>query len=188
MVLDRRTMRLLALGCLLIAFCASRSASQPLQDPGGWTQAKWGMTVAELKQAFPQAVFYSTRQSGSTFGIPEYDLDGAKVHVSFDVDEKAGLHRVLIEPVEKSSVDPALDSPPPTVARIGEILLLASLKDRYSQPIDRTVEPSWDGTGLVTHQWRWSFPATSVVLVWKSHAIPANQQLDRTYVMYDRMP
>jgi hypothetical protein len=143
------------------------------------------MTVAELKQAFPQAVFYTARQSAQTFGLPEYDLDGARVHVGFDVDVKAGLQRVLIEPVEKSSVDPNLDAPAPTVARIGEILLLAGLKDRYSQPMDRTVEPSWDGTGLVTHEWRWSFPATSVVLVWKSYTSPPNQQLDRTYLIYE---
>ena len=95
------------------------------------------------------------------------------------------MESVLIEPGVYSSVDTSLDYPPPTVARIGEILLLASLKDRYSQPMDRTVEPSWDGTGLVTHQWSWNFPATSVVLVWKSYTSPPNQQLDRTYLIYE---
>jgi hypothetical protein len=179
-------MRLLAFGCLLVAFCAGRSAAQVVQDPGGWTKAKWGMTVSELKQAFPQAVTYNSRHSGPAFGIPECEIDGARAHVVFEMDDHAGLRSVLIEPVETSSVDPDLDSPPPTVARIGEILLLAGLKEKFSEPGAATVEPIFDEAGQVTHEWRWSFPTTSVVLVWKSHANPADQESDRTYLVYEK--
>jgi hypothetical protein len=174
-------MRLLTLGCLLLACCAGRSTAQILQDPGGWTKAKWGMTAGELRIAFPEAVV-----AGPVLGIPECEIDGERVHVIFEVDAEAGLRRVRIEPDEKSSVDPNLDVPPPTVARIGEILLLADLKDQYGAPREAATEPSFDETGQVTHRWRWSFPSTSVVLVWTAHASPAYQQLDRTYLVYER--
>jgi hypothetical protein len=144
------------------------------------------MSRLELEQAFPQAAVYSSRRSGPTFGIPECEIDGARVRVSFEVDNSAGLQRVLIEPDEKSSVDPELDAPASTVARIGQILLLAGLKEKYGEPREATAEPSFDETGLVTHEWQWSFPNTSVVLVRESHVIPANQQLDRTYLVYEK--
>lgn len=176
-----RNMRWLTLGCLLIACCAGPSSAQILQDPGGWTKAKWGMTASELRTAFPEAIV-----AGSVLRIPQCEIDGERVHVTFEVDPEAGLRRVRIEPDEKSSVDPNLDVPPRTVARIGEILLLAGLKDQYGEPREATMEPSFDETGQVTHLWRWSFPSTSIVLVWKVHASPAYQQLDRTYLVYER--
>jgi hypothetical protein len=179
-------MRLFIFGCVLVAFCAMPSMAQMVQDPGGWTKAKWGMTASELKQAFPQAVVYNSARSGQTFGIPKDELNGSRVHVSFEVDDEAGLRRVLIEPDEKSSVDPSLDVPPTTVARIGQILLLAGLKDKFGEPTEATMEPSFDETGEVTREWRWRFPATSVVLVRKSHANAAYQQLDRTYLVYEK--
>src|ERR1700685_123749 len=185
-------MRLFLLGCLLAAVCAGRSTAQIIQDPvrgqdpGGWTKAKWGMTALELRQAFPQAVVYNSRRSGTTFGVPEDEIDGERVHVGFEIDAEAGLRKVLREPDEKSSVDPNLDAPPPTIARIGQILLLAGLKDKFGEPTEATMEPSFDETGEVTREWRWSFPATSVVLVRKSHANAAYQELDRTYLVYEK--
>jgi len=113
-------------------------------------------------------------------------MDGSKVHVGFELDVKAGLQRVLIEPDEKSSVDPNEDAPPSTIARISEILLLSDLKDKYGEPRERTVEPNWDETGLITHQWRWNFPETSVVLVWKAYENPSYQRLAETYLIYEK--
>jgi hypothetical protein len=179
-------MRFYVLGYLLVSFCAGRSTAAVIQDPGGWANAKWGMTETELKQAFPEAALYTSPRSGATFGIPEYEMDGAKVHVGFELDVKAGLQRVRIEPDEKSSVDPNEDAPPSTLARIREILLLSDLKDKYGEPRERTVEPNFDETGLTTHQWRWNFPETSVVLVWKSYENPSYQRLAETYLVYEK--
>jgi hypothetical protein len=185
-VTEVRFMRFLAFACLALAFCANRSSAQIAQDPGGWTIAKWGMTAAGLKEAFPQAKVYNSSRSGPTFGIPEYEMAGARVHVAFKLDDEGGLQSVLIEPDEKSSADPALDSPAPTVARIGEILLLAGLKDQFGQPSEATVEPSFDETGQVTHQWRWSFPGTSVLLIWNSYANPDYEGRAWTYLVYEK--
>jgi hypothetical protein len=174
-------MRWLALGCFLLTCCAGRSTAQILQDPGGWSKARWGMTANELRTAFPEAVV-----AGPVLAIPECEIDGERVHITFEVDAQAGLRRIRIEPDEKSSVDPTLDVPPPTVARIGEILLLAGLKEQFGEPREATTEPSFDETGQVTHQWRWGFPSTSVVLVWKAYASPDYHDLDRTYLVYEK--
>jgi hypothetical protein len=182
---EGRIMRLFLSGCLLIAFSAGPSTAQMAEDPGGWTKAKWGMTAAQLKQAFPQAVVYNSGRSGQTFDIPEDEINGEKVHVSFEVGAE-GLRRVLIEPDAKSPVDSNLESPPPTVARIGQILLLAGLQDQFGEPTASTTEPSFDETGQMIRQWRWSFPATTVLLVRKSHGDPAFQDLDRTYLVYEK--
>jgi hypothetical protein len=179
-------MRLFLSGWLLAAFCAIPSTAQVAEDPGGWTKAKWGMTAAELKLAFPQAGMYNSRRSGSAFGIPEDEVNGARVHVSFEVDGEAGLRRVTIEPDERSAVDPDLDAPAPTVARIGQILLLAGLKEQYGDPREATTEPSFDETEQVTHEWRWGFAGTSVVLVRESYANPVYQERDRTYLVYEK--
>lgn len=178
-------MRLFLSSCLLIAFSAGPSLAQMAEDPGGWTKAKWGMTLAELQQAFPRAVVYNKRQSGPVLNIPDDEIDGQRVHVSFEVGAE-GLRRVLIEPDERSPTDPNLDTPPPTVARIGQILLLAGLKDQFGDPAEVTTEPSFDETGQVTRTWRWGFPGTTVFLVRKSHADPAYQDLDRTYLVYEK--
>jgi hypothetical protein len=178
-------MRLFIVGCVL-AFCAGHGAAQTIQDPAGWTNAKWGMTRMELERAFPQAAVYDSRGSGPTFGLPEAEIDGARVRVGFEIDDRAGLQKVFIEPDEKSSVDPSLEAPAPTVARIAQILLLAGLKGKYGEPREATAEPSFDESPLVTRRWRWSFPGTSVVLVRESHVIPADQRLDRTYVVYEK--
>ena len=85
-------MRLFLSGCLLIAFSAGPSTAQMAEDPGGWTKAKWGMTTAELQQAFPQAVVYNKRQSGPALNIPDDEINGQRVHVSFEVGAE-GLRR-----------------------------------------------------------------------------------------------
>ena len=126
------------------------------------------------------------RSSGPTFGLPEAEIDGARVRVGFEVDDQAGLQKVFIEPDEKSSVDPSLDAPAPTVARIAQIRPLAGLKEKYGEPREATAEPSFDETLLVTHQWQWNFPGTSVILVRESHVNPADQRLDRTYLVYEK--
>jgi hypothetical protein len=179
-------MRLLTVGCVLAALCAGLAPAQTIQDPEGWTNAKWGMTRMELERTFPQAAVYNSGGSGPTFGLPEAEIDGARVRVGFQVDDQAGLQKVFIEPDQRSSVDPSLEAPAPTVARIAQILLLAGLKEKYGEPREATAEPSFDETLLVTHQWRWSFPGTSVVLVRESHVVPADQRLDRTYLVYEK--
>jgi len=46
-----RTFQLTAVFLLAVGAFAQNAAD----DPGGWTKAKWGMTEAEIKAAFPQA-------------------------------------------------------------------------------------------------------------------------------------
>ena len=144
------------------------------------------MTRTELEQAFPQAAVFNSPRSGKTFGIPECEVDGVRVHVAFGIDEDEGLQRVVIEPDQKSSVDPSVEAPAPTVARISQILLLGGLKKMYGEPGDVTSEPSYDEPGLVTKEWRWSFAGTSVVLVRETHASSAEKQRDRTYLVYEK--
>jgi hypothetical protein len=76
---------------LLIALAAALSAAD---DPGGWTAAKWGMTEAQLRDAFP-AQPVSVELAGTTF------------HVRF-ISTKDALTQVKLDPVEP--VKQGLDS------------------------------------------------------------------------------
>lgn len=141
---------------LLLLLCAVALAQDKPVDPGGWTKAKWGMTEAQIKEAFPEAkniiVFGSPM-----LGIEHYQIAALKYRVTFYFDKKeskAGLMRVALQ-----SEDPV--NLMGTYASVAKDALLDALRDRYGEPTSTGNERT--STGL-THEWKWLLPQTSIDL------------------------
>jgi hypothetical protein len=70
-------------------------AQNPADDPSGWTKAKWGMTEAELKLAFPEIA--QVQDGGSNrIGLPRYVIANHLYAVAFLVNKEKGLFAVHI--------------------------------------------------------------------------------------------
>lgn len=83
-----------------VALCATVSAAGPAAKPaglgGGYKEAKWGMTVAEVKAAFKAKLEFESKSRGDDKFL-DYDLgEGRKVTLQFDRDK---FYRALYKPL-----------------------------------------------------------------------------------------
>jgi hypothetical protein len=68
-------------------------AQNAADDPGGWTNAKWGMTEDQIKAAFPQTTQMED-QGRTGLGLPSYVISNRKYLVAFSFDKEKGLTSV----------------------------------------------------------------------------------------------
>jgi hypothetical protein len=86
----------------LSTLCAATVAAEPVTDLSGWRQARWGMSEAELKAAFPKELV--TPASALAFDdlvvrevIPRVSVSGRPFIVYFQLDAKTQrLEQVLL--------------------------------------------------------------------------------------------
>ena len=64
-------------------------AQDKVIDPGGWTKAKWGMTEAQIKTAFPEAKPIIDN-GDPLLGLEHYEVGPIKYRVTFYFDKKGG--------------------------------------------------------------------------------------------------
>ena len=57
-------------------------AQDKVIDPGGWTKAKWGMTEAQIKAAFPEAK-HIIDNGDPLLGLEHYEIGPIKYRVNF---------------------------------------------------------------------------------------------------------
>jgi len=124
-------------------------------DPGGWTKAKWGMTEAQVKTAFPGAkriIDYGD----PLLGLEHYEIGPIKYRVTFYFDKKGGgLTGVALE-AENG------DATPGVYAEAAKGALLSALRDKYGEPTSTQVQPP-SPIG-VKREWRWLMPQTGITL------------------------
>jgi hypothetical protein len=70
------------------------------EDPGGWTKAKWGMSEADLRAAFPEARRLDPPEpvNKATLTIDSVKLADIEFTVYFSPDPKGHLSRVILNP------------------------------------------------------------------------------------------
>ena len=104
-----RTMVFLLNVAMAIVIFPVASDAQGPADVEGWRSAKWGMSEAEILEAFKgearrldEPVGFS-KEGQATVGIPDYSIDGAWYRVLFIFDGQGKLNAINIRPREKGS-------------------------------------------------------------------------------------
>jgi len=144
-----------AAGCLF--------AQNPADDPGGWTKAKWGMTQAQIVEAYSGQTRlrdYSAPKPHSVLEIAGISIGtGPPYKASFSFDKASRLSSVLIEPATGMSGTGS-------VASVAKSNLLTALTDKYGLPQADTPIPAHDDYGMhkITYKWTWIFPTTVISL------------------------
>ncbi|HTX34337.1 MAG TPA: hypothetical protein VME43_04920 [Bryobacteraceae bacterium] len=119
-------------------------ACAAVEDPGGWTKAKWGMTDDQVLAAFPgQAARLDPPElNGARVSIKSIELSGAEFRVYFIPDAAGHLRAVILNAVK----------PTGALFQSLENLLVA----KYGRPW-KTDEAGDSGV-------QWSFPTTVITL------------------------
>ncbi len=136
---------------LIVAFLACFSLGAQ-DDPGGWTKAKWGMTEAQIREAFPEARVYPYPRNpvNHFFGLDHITIGPSPItyRVEF-IFKSGGLGSVKI------SLTDAKDSAP------ANINFLQGLREKYGEPTSVKVE----GSRLFPERtWEWLLPQTVIIL------------------------
>lgn len=121
-------------------------------DPGGWTKAKWGMTQAQIGEAFPDNAKLYPEESGSRMilglnGVTMGEPAALTYRVRFFFDKSGGLREVLIVP----ELEP----------KSAKSRLLSGLTEKYGQPHAAPPEPTH---GSLDYKWTWTFEKTIISL------------------------
>lgn len=155
---------------------------QAPKDVEGWREAKWGMTEAQVLEAFRgEAVALGKDQQtrGSkvhaAIAIQKLDVEGLALIARFQFDNVTNnLEWVTLEPVDAK--------PYPTRAYFERLepLLIA----KYGQPTHRTgpdeVQKPWGKSASIT----WSFPTTTVELSYSDANTVDMKKFDACTVSY----
>ncbi len=150
-------MRALVLSLYVVLVLAAFAAD----DPGGWTGAKWGMTVNQVRAAVPDAQILTGPEAPrkiegilSPLGIPTLQIGPIAWSVFFLFDPAGKLTAVY------------LNTPTPGTAAFMATDLL--LTERYGRPAEQKTD-----AGRTS---QWSFPTT--VLQLRYTVIPAIRSED----------
>ena len=127
------------------------SAASPLAQPSGWGKTSWGMTQAQIKQAYPgEAVDLPPapnvqfnidgREQYAQVGIGSTTIEGTEFSVSFILGP-AGLQHVIITPRDK-------------VFQTRDVYasLQRALAAKYGEPFANGTAES--GVGTTISQWK----------------------------------
>lgn len=155
---------------LLAIVAVAGLAQNPVDDPGGWTKAKWGMTEDQIRTAFPDAD--QVKLSSTHLGLPAYNIGLIRFVVAFEFDASGGLGTVtLYDEFTVAGLRRYLDEkqiyqPSGVAAAIERVKddLLSSLTAKYGKFSDHAITDK--GT---QDEWLWLFPSTTLKLEW-SHA------------------
>ncbi len=145
---------------LLILFAVA-VAQDKVVDPGGWTKAKWGMTSAQIEEAFPEAKDIAVAgYHHPLLGLQQYEIGAIKYRVTFEFATNDGKPGGLISVALKTEDTADM---PAVYADVGKDLLLRGLRDKYGEPTSTQDRP--DSLG-VTHDWKWLLPQTTLDLTY----------------------
>jgi hypothetical protein len=115
---------------LLLPLIAAAAIAIAADDPAGWSKARWGMSDAQILQAFDgQAV-----RAGSRIVIPSIELAGARFRVTFQPDKAGHLHSVVF-----TAIDPPTDS----LAQAVEELLASKYGHPWKTQAAHTTDTQW---------------------------------------------
>ncbi len=139
-------------------------AQGQVDDPGGWTKAKWGMSRAQVSTAFPDATMQTDPISKKpVLAINGFPIQKVTFFVRFIFSQTDELQEVLLEPEGDRAVYP----------RAASSNLLSALTDKYGRPEETT--PRHDRFS-VRYEWKWLFPVTSMTLTFNDYGV-ANTSL-----------
>ena len=144
---------------LSVAVATARGAD----DPAGWTSARWGMTIDQVRAAVPAAELLTGPTDERTIFCPDKDhpltsplgvlhlkLAGIEWSVFF-LFRDAKLVQVSLKPAEKSEVFEQI------YANVRDLLF-----EKYGRPFERETQDKIDhSTERVS---LWSFPLTTIEL------------------------
>lgn len=130
--------------------------SAQAEDPHGWTKAKWGMTEAEIKAAFPDAKIVNPGARLSFLAYDGLQIGVIHYHVQFSFDKDA-LIQVNLQPEGDRAV----------VSEVAQGALLTGLKDKYGAPQSHE-NPIASPAGQ-EHEWEWTFPESVIALTFAEH-------------------
>jgi len=126
------------------------------EDPGGWTAAKWGMTVDQVRTAVPEAHTLAGPAADRTIdkrlaplGIDRVEIARVPWKVLFLFGDDGGLCEVYLDSTSPAGVSPQM------FVTMEELLL-----PKYGRPFDRQTDKS--RTAL------WTLGTTSIELHYTS--------------------
>jgi len=179
-------MRTTLIWLLAIVAVAGR-AQTPADDPGGWTKAKWGMTVDQIKAAYPDAAQVPSL-AVTRLRLPAYKINSYRFEVVFWFDASDTLQEVALSDefsvegmkrLQDNQLTAAQRTYPISGAARGieniKDDLLSSLTAKYGKFSDHAVTEK--GT---QDEWLWLFPTTTVKLTWRH----AGDSIDGTHLLY----
>jgi hypothetical protein len=124
-----------------------------VDDPKGWSKAKWGMSETDIQKELPEATEIPSRFSdtGKSLGLRHFKIGSLTTTVTFRFGDKPseGLISILLLP-EFSSPESANRE------------FLTMLKDKYGSPVE-TSEDERTMEGKI-HSWQWLLQTTSIEL------------------------
>ena len=152
---DRR--RRLGLGhvCLLVGLLLSAPAAAVPSDVPGWGAARWGMTEAQVKAAFPKGLtkLPGRWQYGKTYAdyaVLDTKLGGLAFNAFFQMSKKTDrLEQILLERRRRQATPAAF------------YRLLDALKETYGPPTETCEQAKTGGTPL-RYALTWRFPTTTL--------------------------
>jgi hypothetical protein len=149
---------------LLIVMLAAAAISLAADDPGGWSKAKWGMTDAQISEAFgAEAIHLDAPDENGVRTVVLLDLAGVPCFAEMLPDQTGRLASVMILPRKVSDMT--------------ETLYLAVKKmliQKYGPPSKTSETPRASGVF-------WTFPTTIIGLVHGAIPPAQNRGLAITY-------
>ena len=127
-------------------------------DPAGWTRAKWGMTEAQLAEAFPgQLATWShpDQLNHSRIGLDRFEIGTIAYKVQFCPDADGRLSSVILAPIDLSDMNEVV------FQKLEQLLV-----EKYGRPYKAE-----DG---VARNRQWTFQTTVIELALSS--IPGTRQ------------
>jgi hypothetical protein len=149
-------------------------------DPGGWTAAKWGMSLDQIRQAVPSAADLTTPEPARTLyiggkkflailGVDPLDIAGFAWRAHFLLDRQK-LFAVVLMPGDKTATSVQ------EFSRVEGLLV-----EKYGRPFERHVGSATEFPDIRSAQW--SFPTTTVTLTYTDYRPRlAMESLDLEYV------
>jgi hypothetical protein len=155
-----------ALGVALLAPSVYAQEGNFAGDPGGWGKSRWGMSIDEVRTAFPGELMLQAKtpvvyKAGECYlRIPKTDIAEYPFQVEF-ITRDGRLSAVVLKPAGFNPGSAAWES---TYEHVGRILQ-TELTFKYGKP--------WlahrDEWGKLTASWR--FPATAITLMAEGSAL-----------------
>lgn len=155
-----------ALLVVALLFFQNGARAEAPADVDGWQAAHWGMSPAEVVQAFEgKAFLYGTKRPGwsmaeGSAGIDAWPVGKVDYHVIFTFDPEGKLQQVMLRPHQIRGAG-GLPSDPPVFDE-----LTAMLTDKYAKASTSNVSVD---QGLRWNNSHWSFPSTTIDLKTSTH-------------------
>jgi hypothetical protein len=150
--------------CLLFVFLAAAAVAQDVPDATGWSTAKWGMTLEQVKEAVPgsRAPVQIEKDYGLLIRLEaspvKLGLYSAEANLEFqpDRDYLSAVSVKIADGIPRASAYE---------------LLRQALIDKYSKPTseDSTTDRNSFGSRKVTKKVQWRLKSSTIVLTWSDY-------------------